>query len=273
MNAVRLLSTDSAQNALNLANQLNEINSQRQDLTIESLDHAYRTIEDQGIENLIFLYNENWEEGIVGLIAGKVHERYNRPTLVATKKTGEAEWVGSARSNESVHITDLISTQEEFLTRFGGHAQAAGFSFLEESLEDFKESIIQEANKSISKKDLVKIASFDMQLPINQISEKLIHEIELLAPFGMGNPTPKFLFEDLQIRSTKLIGKTQKHLKMYSNGSKVELLWFNLPEEKKQLLTNSTSHRKSHNFLGTLGYNEWNRQKFLQIKISDHDSK
>ncbi len=276
MNAVRLLSTDSAQNARNLAKKLNDINLKRQDLTLASLKKAYEMLDASEIGNLIFLHNENWEEGIVGLIAGKVHEKYNKPTLVATKKQGENEWVGSARSNEKVHITDLIATQSEFLMRFGGHAQAAGFSFSEKKLEDLKRSIIDQANQSIPPEALVKVASYDMSLEINQVSEKLIHEIELLEPFGMGNPTPKFLFENMSIKSAKLIGKNQNHLKMYSSGSNVELLWFNLPEKKKNALAgvkNQDNQQKKHNFLGTLGYNEWNGQKFLQIKISEHVSK
>lgn len=260
--AVRLLCTNNQDHANELAAELNNLNTRRQQLTETALNQVAELASAQLEDGLIFLHNENWAEGIVGLVAGKVHEKYNLPVLAATK-TSEGHWVGSARSNKQVDITELISTGGELLLRFGGHAQAAGFSVEDADLATLSKLLKKNLAASYNTQEFQKEHRVDMQLGIADVNLKLIRELELLEPFGNANPTPQFIFPAVSFSSLRKFGKDQQHYSLKSgvgDQDAPEFIWFNC--EQKDL-----APQKTYDFLGALGYNQWRNKISLQVRV------
>lgn len=217
-------------------------------------------------DRLIIVHDKAWPEGIIGLIAGKLQEKFGLPSIAMTQKEG-GEWVGSARSNKNVDITNLLSLQADLLSRYGGHVQAAGFSLPAANLNKFVTAINQLARKQISNEQVRRPISYDMEIQPTDISLQLVKELELLEPFGMGNTPPSFLLSQVSSPIYRQFGKANEHLSYAfypdPNTGKLEIVWFNhqlAPDQYQQV----------HDFVGTLGYNEWNGQLTPQFKVKHH---
>jgi single-stranded-DNA-specific exonuclease len=265
MDAVRLLTSGNADTSRTLAKKLSDLNSQRQLITSSLIEEAEVQLESWGVEKkLIFVIGNDWPEGIVGLVAGKLCEKYHKPVLVASVRDGKA--VGSARSIKGFHITEAISQLSDLLERFGGHAQAAGFTLLESNIEAFTEGLLAIAEKEIGEKDLEKTLNIDLELTNYEINFDTIEEIEKFAPFGFGNKQPLVLLRSLFVRSIKLVGSTSSHLKLTfeSEGQYIDGIGFNLAEYHSRF--------KPGNKVDIVGYPEKNvflGNTKLQMKITD----
>jgi len=158
MEAVKLLVSSDEKKCTEIANELNSINFERQKLTTEILDIAK---EDVDLENkLLFVQGENWHEGIIGLVAGKLQEQFYRPVIVTTKNDGVIK--GSARSIKGFNITKTLEKLDKYLERYGGHELAAGFTAKEKSMDEFVKKITEYANKKITEKDLQRDIKIDL---------------------------------------------------------------------------------------------------------------
>ncbi len=265
MDAVRLLTSGNVDTSRILAKKLSDLNSQRQVITAGLLEEAEQQLKSWGVEKkLIFVKGEDWPEGIVGLVAGKLCEKYHKPVLVASVREGKA--VGSARSIKGFHITDAISQVSGLLERFGGHAQAAGFTLSESNIEEFSERLLAIVEKEINKNDLEKTLNIDLELKNDEINFDTIEEIEKFAPFGFGNKQPLVLLRRLIVRNLKLVGSASSHLKVTfeNEGQYIDAIGFNLADYYSKI--------KQGDKVDIVGYPEKNvflGNTKLQMKISD----
>lgn len=219
--ALRLLCTTSEVRARDLAHRVGQMNVDRQNLVVKSVEEAKSKI--KGLKsNVIILVSEKWHEGIIGLIASRLAEEFYRPVIVMTKTDGF--YKGSARSIPSFHITDFLKLLKKHLVDVGGHKQAAGFTIENKNIKAFITQAETKANKIIKKKDLERVVAADIKMPVSKINIELVKSLEKLEPFGVGNPRPLFL-SDIIVNNLQLFGKTNNHLKIFAGT--FELIAFN----------------------------------------------
>lgn len=242
--ALRLLCTKKEEKAKNLASYLGEKNRLRQDLVEKAVEKAKKMIENEidlfkKIPKIIILKSDEWEEGIIGLIAAKMVEIFFRPTIVLTKNDGF--YKASARSIPNFDITAFLRKLKSFLVDVGGHKQAAGFTIEDEKFESFKKEALKLADNLLTEKDLEKEIFVDLKIPIHKINLNWVKLLGNLYPFGIGNPEPLF-FSEAKIVNLRLIGKENKHLKIFiqdeDRHSILELIAFNQGENFKNLYRN-----------------------------------
>lgn len=235
IDALRLLCTNDEKKAFDLAGKIGNVNIERQELVEKSVKEARENLNPQLINSkiknkIIILVSDKWHEGIIGLIASKIAEEFYRPTLVLTKT--DIGYKGSARSIPSFHITDFLRSLKKDLIDAGGHKQAAGFTLEKKQLNNFMKNAQKLADKLIKDKDLERKMEADLKIPISKINLDLVKSLEVLEPFGIGNPRPTFYSEGT-LTGAQLLGKTNSHLKIFVDG--LELLAFNQADKFKSL--------------------------------------
>ncbi|MEK6714789.1 MAG: single-stranded-DNA-specific exonuclease RecJ [Candidatus Omnitrophota bacterium] len=207
--AFNLLTASSASEAKDLAEQLDIENKRRRDIERGILDEALAKVESEvnfKDHNVIVLSSEGWHQGVLGIVASRLAERFYRPTVIIS--TNKSLGRGSARSIRDFHIFDALSQCGELLETYGGHSHAAGLTILESNIEKFKVLINEVAKMALEPSDLIRSLDIDTEANLGDISLDLISGLEKLAPFGMGNPEPTFVTYNLFLRGRpSLLGK------------------------------------------------------------------
>lgn len=265
--AYQLLITSSVGNARQLAEGLEKKNKERQAIT----EKIIKEIESRGNlveQKVIFEYGEKWPAGVMGIIAGKLAERYYLPAFVLSKK--EKVSVGSARSIPPLNITAAIASAKGLLEEYGGHHQAAGLTVKNENLEVFKEHLREYVGASLTPNDLIPVLSIDYELTPQDITWALYDELEKFAPFGEANPRPKFLMKNLTVKNISMVGNGGSHLKLIlsDTGSErpkiLKAIGFGLGSWTQRIAIKDTI-----DVVAELIINEWNGNRELQLKIID----
>ena len=225
--ALALLNAKDAEEASRLAEELKELNDSRKDMTEQGVEQAVEMIENSSLkkDKVLVVYLPDCHESIAGIIAGRIRERYYRPVFVLT--SAEEGVKGSGRSIENYHMFKEMNRCRELFTRFGGHKLAAGLSLPEENVDVFRKQINELSG--LTEEDLIEKVSIDMQLPIAYLSQKLVEELELLEPFGKGNPRPLFVEKNLRVISPRIVGKNQNVLKFQvedARGLRMDAVYF-----------------------------------------------
>ena len=242
--ALELLNASNRREAVTLAADLKELNDSRKEMTEEGVEEAVRQIESSSWKDdqVLVVYLPKCHESIAGIIAGRIKERYYRPTFVLTR--GETGVKGSGRSIEAYDMFAEMSRCRELFTKFGGHKLAAGLSLEEENVEVFRKRINELAD--LTEDDLQMKVSIDMRLPFPYINEELIHELKILEPFGKGNGKPLFAESKLRVIQPRIFGKNRYVLKCRledQQGNQMEAVYFGEVEdclqqmEKKQIMS------------------------------------
>lgn len=242
--ALELLNASNRREAVTLAADLKELNDSRKEMTEEGVEEAVRQIESSSWKDdqVLVVYLPECHESIAGIIAGRIKERYYRPTFVLTK--AETGVKGSGRSIEAYDMFAEMSRCRELFTKFGGHKLAAGLSLEEEKVEVFRKRINELAD--LTEEDLQMKVSIDMRLPFPYINEELIHELKILEPFGKGNGKPLFAESKLRVIQPRIFGKNRNVLKCRledQQGNQMEAVYFGEVEdclrqmEKKQIMS------------------------------------
>lgn len=210
--ALKLLITKDKNEAEELAKKLNELNKDRQEVTQTGLEEAIKIIEENNMakDKVLVVYLEDVHESIAGIIAGRIREKYNLPTIILTKAHEGAK--GSGRSIEEYNMFEELLKCKDLLGKFGGHPMAAGMSIPSENIDKFREKLNEVT--TLSDEDIIPKVSIDMPLPINKINYKLIDEIALLEPYGKGNPKPNFAVKGLMVKAARILGKNNNVLKL-----------------------------------------------------------
>lgn len=242
--ALELLNASNRREAVTLAADLKELNDSRKEMTEEGVEEAVRQIESSSWKDdqVLVVYLPKCHESIAGIIAGRIKERYYRPTFVLTR--GETGVKGSGRSIEAYDMFAEMGRCRELFTKFGGHKLAAGLSLEEENVEVFRKRINELAD--LTEDDLQMKVSIDMRLPFPYINEELIHELKILEPFGKGNGKPLFAESKLRVIQPRIFGKNRNVLKCRledQQGNQMEAVYFGEVEdclqqmEKKQIMS------------------------------------
>ena len=177
------------------------------------------------------VYLPECHESLAGIIAGRIREQYHKPTMILTK--AEEGVKGSGRSIEAYHMFKALLEVKELLTKFGGHPMAAGFSMPEEHVEQFRKELNKNAN--LTPEDFIPQLWIDVAMPMEYVSEPLIHELELLEPFGQGNEKPQFAQKGIHIRNVKVLGRK----------------WIEGKRRKNSQSGKRTSHGAVYAYIGT----------------------
>jgi len=262
IDSLRLLCTTDHKKAAELADVVGSINRQRQKIVEEVLVKA-RLEAEKGNENSAIVISGNYHEGVIGLAAGKLVEDFGRPAIVFS--VGKEKSKASARSIPGFNIIEEIKKCKTKLLGAGGHPMAAGLSIKTSDIKEFKKEFEKRSTKLLTKDLLTKTLKIDCELEFNQITMNLAKEVELFAPFGIGNPGPVFLTKNVSVVDSKVIGKDKKHLKisLEKAGVVVNAIAFNFADTHKLEVGDKLD------LVYSIEENEWNGNVSLQLKIKD----
>lgn len=210
--ALELLLSDDVNKAKQLAEKLNNLNKERQDLTKEGVERAISIIEESNMQDnkVLVVYLDDIHESIAGIIAGRIREKYNLPTIMLTKAHDGAK--GSGRSIEEYNMFEELLKCKDLLGKFGGHPMAAGMSIPIKNIDVFRERLNNV--HTLTDEDVLVKVQIDLALPLNKINYRLIDEISRLEPYGKANPKPSFGIIKLKLLVAKVLGKNRNVLKL-----------------------------------------------------------
>jgi len=230
--ALQMLLEKDEKKAYELAGDLKALNDERKDMTQKELVKGLEIVEKNGLnsDKVLVVYLPECHESLAGIIAGRIREKYYKPTIVLTK--AEEGVKGSGRSIDSYNMFEEISKCKELLLKFGGHPMAAGMSLLEGNVENFRKKLNQCAE--LSESDLTKVTWIDVAMPVDYVTMDLVKQLFVLEPFGKSNEKPIFADNNLIVKNSYLIGKNKNVLKItFENerGNIIEAISFNGSEE------------------------------------------
>jgi len=206
-----LLMTESPERAQELAAWLEKKNAERQELTSKATARAREQVEEQGILPLLMVGDESYPAGIAGLVAGRLADEFYRPTVVVG--VGRRTSTGSCRSIPEFNIIDALSHCSDLFTRFGGHAQAAGFVMPTRYLPALREKLLETAAIELDGVDLRPRLDIDAEVALSDLAGETYQSIQKLAPFGQGNPLPTFLSRGVEVVECRTMGNNGDHLR------------------------------------------------------------
>lgn len=247
----QLLVTNNKNKAKKISQDLESKNRERQEITKKILEQIHIDKE----KNLIFINNNDWPVGVVGLIAGRLLDRYYRPSVIVSNG------LGSCRSIKKFNIINALNKNKDLFIEYGGHPMAAGFKIDDKNINKLKSNLEKQAEK-IQDKDLAPILEIDAELEFKDINWDLLENINKMEPFGMGNPKPVFLLKNAKVSNLQCVGSSGNHLRFYAEGLKS--IGFGLGGYKQ--------HLKDNDYLDLvfeLEEDNWNNYKNLQLKIVD----
>lgn len=262
-----LVATDE-QEAKQLAAQLETLNKERQKELETVLEQAQAAVESQKLNEkpVILVAGEEWADGVVGLVAGRLMDRYHRPTIVLSKRAdGLAK--GSARSIEGFHLVEALQLCEHRLTKFGGHARAAGLTLAQDQLELFYDELTELAANKLTEEDLLPRITIDAVLTDEEVTLDTAQQLAAIEPHGFGNPKPIVMLEKATVLSARTIGSDGKHLKLMlrlNNGEPVDAIAFGMAGRGQECPVDSVI-----DLVGTLDINEWKGRQSVQLKVID----
>jgi single-stranded-DNA-specific exonuclease len=265
MIAYRLLSAENDKQAEEYANQLQELNTRRQQLTRDALNRIRGQIDTDSVDDnhFIFAVDEAVVPGIVGLVAGRLTEEFYRPAVVVER--GEHECHASCRSIPQFHITKALDECSHLLVRHGGHAMAAGLTVLPENLPELQAHLQQKARDVLSGLQLRPTIHIDMELRLRDATMPLARELLLLEPTGQENTQPVFMTRNLRVVEARTVGKNDGHLKLKLAGDgqpPIDAIGFRLGDwiDNMPDCIDAAYH---------LEINEWNGRRNLQLNLQD----
>lgn len=230
--ALQLLLADNREEAAVLAGDLKNLNESRKEMTAQGLEKAIEQVESTSMmeDTVLVVFLPECHESLAGIIAGRLRERYHKPSFVLTR--GEEGVKGSGRSIESYSMYEKLCECKEYLIKFGGHPMAAGLSLEEENVERFRRKLNEQSG--LTEEDLVEKVTIDVPMPIHYIRKDLVQELSLLEPFGKGNEKPLFAQKNLWVSQMRVFGKNRNVVKMRltdENGYPMDGVYFGNGDE------------------------------------------
>ena len=262
MLSYQLLTSPSLEEAKPLAEKLEAINRDRQQLTRETLEQAQEQVMAEPLPPLLFAAHESYHPGVVGLVASRLAEEFYRPAVVV--KIGEELSRGSARSILEFHITKAFDECANLLERHGGHSAAGGFSIRNENLPAFREQLLTIAQRELEDKELVPKLDIDLEVELREVDWATQALVEQMEPCGKDNPRPLFLSRRVQLREARAVGREGHHLRLLlSDGRAVwHGIGFGLGSWAGGL-------GDRVDIVYTIEVNEWNEERRLQLNVQD----
>lgn len=259
-NVVRLLLTDSDEEATDIASWLDGLNSERQRIEEEVYQEALFKLNNKGISSAIVLSSEGWHPGIIGIVASRIADAFYRPTLVISTEGNNA--MGSARSIPPFDIYEGLTGCREFLTRFGGHKQAAGFRLNSENIPSLEERINRIVEETLTGSDFIPSLEIDADVNLSHINFNLIKELKLLEPLGFGNPEPLLGSKGLEVHYPKVVGNNHLKMRLRQKSQSLDAIGFDMGVFFDRLEVSTTIDAVFTPFI-----NEWEGGRFLQLNL------
>ena len=266
--ALELLEAEDIESAAGLAETLRQLNEERKVMTEQGVAQAIAQIEQAADADapVLVVYLPQVHESVAGIIAGRIRERYERPTFILVDAADGNGAKGSGRSVEGFSMYDEMCKCKELFSKFGGHPMAAGLSLPVENIDAFRTAI--NANTQMTKEEMQTVIHIDVPMPFSYISEELIGQLERLEPFGNGNPKPVFAQKNVRILRKMPIGKQKQFLRLTlqgEDGSRMEGLYFG----ERTVLEEIEGERGCITITYYPQINDFRGRRSLQIVISN----
>lgn len=267
MDAFKLLRETNSEKARVLAEDLEGKNNKRRELTDKLVKKVERIVkEDFKNKQFIFVSDENYPIGVVGIIAGKIASKFGKPTGIF-QKDGDISR-GSFRSVDGINIVNVLKETSEYLEKYGGHESAAGATIKNENIENFINLASSIVARKVKKQKLESKIIANLEINVNEITVELAEELEKFEPFGEGNKEPVFWIRNLKVIELRTVGNTSKHLKMCvqdkENLNKIDAIGFGFGEDLENIKKIS-----SIELMVNIQKNEWNGNVSAQLNIID----
>lgn len=267
--AVELFTTADLPRAEEIALYLTEQNRQRQNLERRIFKEACTQVEEHryagDARRGIVLAHQDWHAGVIGIVASRIVEKYHRPTVMIALTNGQGQ--GSARSVRHFQLHQALSECAEHLIGFGGHAMAAGLRISSDRVEDFRDAFVARANSALTGRDLQPTLDIDAQVALDTLSEPLVRQIDLLGPFGNGNPKPRLASDWLHLDGEpRLVGKNGDHLSFRLNDGQrsIKAIAFRRKDDLQPLL----DHRRCRVAFAPV-LNHFNGRTSVEMQVQD----
>lgn len=260
-----LLQEEENEKVTQLGDKLESLNRERQGMTEMAMKEAEKMILSQeNLPHILIAHSPNWHVGILGLVAGKLAEKYGRPAIIM--QDFAETLVASARSPQYFNMVEALTKTKHHLMSFGGHAQAAGFNIEKSKLADFVSEISSVASITLQNNELKSILEIDCQLSGQEIDLRLLEKIEKLQPFGVDNRKPTFLMKELEPHFVNKVGQEGNHVKftVKSGNMKFPVIAFRMGQFADDL----RQHRKI-DLVFQLELHSWNEREFIQFQALD----
>jgi single-stranded-DNA-specific exonuclease len=259
---VDLLMSDSPAESRRIAAELDAANAERQAVERRIFEEAVALVEarpDYHVRRSIVLASADWHQGVIGIVASRLVERYHRPTiLIALTEDGLGK--GSGRSIPGFHLLEALSPCAEYLERFGGHRYAAGIGLKAGQVTAFAESFEAEAARRLTESDLVPVLTIDAEVGPADVTKELARELKRLEPFGMGNPEPLLMLRGMTVVERRIVGDGHLRLRLNRDRYSFVAIAFNLAGRKTSEVIDIAFYPEM---------NQWNGSSTLQLRVKD----
>tara|TARA_B100001027_G_scaffold125585_1_gene86740 strand:+ start:2562 stop:4304 length:1743 start_codon:yes stop_codon:yes gene_type:complete len=262
----KLLTTNDAETAYLISSELDSLNLKRKDLEKNIMEEAINLVEKNRIDDIIFLVKNDWHEGLIGIIASRLKDYYNKPAFIISQSGDICK--GSARSVYGFDIGHAITKckQMDLILKGGGHSMAGGFSLKKTKIKEFKKTLIKIFNK-LKKKTEKNVFYIDSYLDASAINEELVNKINMLEPYGSGNKEPIFAFENLKV--SKVIETNNNHVKVVLRKGSIYINSICFNSKGKDIGNYLINYKKNFNVAGKIKRNEWNGKSSIDLIIED----
>ncbi len=264
-----LLLNNNPKESFQIATELEQFNLDRKELETDLLNVVLNTVNINLNDPVLVLHGDNWHEGVIGIIASRIKDKFNKPTIIISLKGNIGK--ASARSILGFDIGAVIlaAIQDKIIIKGGGHKMAGGFSIEKTKIHKFKDFIIKKFKKKIDKNLGKNNIYLDSLISASALNLDFYKKVEKLSPFGSGNPEPRFIIENLKVLKSLIVGKNHiKSILLSKDGSTLKTIAFNSYDtDLGQLLLNNK--KNTFNIVGKLSLNEWKGEKNVEFIIDD----
>ncbi len=265
--AIKLLTTKDERLASEIARKLDKENQRRKNIDEKTLNEALEQIrQDVDVQNdkAIILASEGWHQGVIGIVASRLVEKYHLPTIMIAIDGDEAK--GSARSIPGFHLYNALKECEGMLLRFGGHKYAAGLTIKPDMIDAFREKMKNVSGRLLTDDDLIAKLYIDSEIELTEINGKLLDTLETFAPFGPQNMRPIFLTRNCEILGQPYcVGKNHLKMKVHKGEATFDVIGFGLGEWVDRL----TSRGSLVDLVYVIEYNHWDGHTRIQLRLKD----
>lgn len=262
MDAFRLLSAETKEDAEMYADKLMHLNDARKGLVASMVKEAHKHLEARELREIIVVGNPMWKPGLVGLVAMSLVEKYER-TIFVWGRTESGEIKGSCRSDGTVHVVDMMTAVPSgVFIDVGGHEEAGGFSVSDDAIHTLEDELVK-VYQNVRKEKEDEQLSVDTTLSLSEVNWVNWKQIEKFAPFGMANPKPVFLFEKVKLTDARFFGKEKTHLELSFEGSYIKAVLFFAVEEKYKVMKTGDVV----DLVATMEVNTFRNKRELRLRI------
>ncbi len=265
--AVHLLTSHSPQQAKNIAQILNSENKKRRNIDEQTFQEAVELImASEELQNapVLVLDKNDWHLGVIGIVASRLLEKYNRPAILISNQNGLGK--ASARSTDKFNIFDALQSLQDMLISYGGHACAAGLTIETEKIDAFRKAINEYASRHMETKSTLPELHIDAVIDFPDLSGRLLHSLKEMEPFGPSNMRPVFQSRQVKVNGkVRIIGHNHLKFKLQQRGMVIDAIYFNGLKYREQL----EQIDKSFNFVYVIEESNWQGQNTIQLRIKD----